>query len=464
MQSQNFQASEIFRQVVEAAPNGMLMANRAGQIVLVNAQTAKLFGYSLDEMLKLDIEALVPERFRGRHPSLRNGYFNNPQVRAMGAGRDLFGLRKDGSEFPVEIGLNPINNSGEPYVLASVIDITQRKRGEEMFRRVVEAAPNGMVMINSMGKVVLANRQAERMFCYESNELLQLSIEMLVPVRFRADHPKHRGAYFSNPQVRAMGAGRDLFGLRKDQSEFPVEIGLNPISTEDGLFVLASVIDITERKRDEERMKASLHEKEVLLKEIHHRVKNNLAVVSSLFYLQSTYVTDPGMAAVLQESQDRVRSMSLVHETLYRSQNLAGIDLGEYAHSLVENLLSTYRPPEGKLCVLWETEPVLLTIEQAIPCGLILNELIVNCMKHAFPRGMRGRITIGLKKIENTCEVKVCDSGAGIPLELDVSSARTLGLRLIRSLSGQLDGKLGFSRTEPGTEVLLTFPIIKGGA
>lgn len=463
MQHQNWQASEIFKQVVEAAPNGMIMANRAGQIVLVNAQTAKLFGYTREEMLKLEVESLVPERFRARHPALRSDYFSSPLVRAMGAGRELFGLRKDGSEFPVEIGLNPINSGGEMYVLASVIDITQRKRAEEMFRRVVEAAPNGMLMVNSEGKIVLTNRQAERMFCYEKDELLKHSIEMLVPERFRSGHPAQRGAFFANPQVRAMGAGRDLFGLRKDLSEFPVEIGLNPIATEDGMFVLASVIDITERKRDEQLLRASLHEKEVLLKEIHHRVKNNLAVVSSLFYLQSTYVKDSSVAAIFQESQDRVRSMSLVHETLYRSQNLAGIDLEDYAHTLLENLMSTYRPSPDKIALEWETEPVLLSIEEAIPCGLILNELIVNCIKHAFPGEIRGSILIGLKTDQHSCVVVVRDTGIGLPQDLDTQSARTLGLRLIRSLSGQLNGKLEFTRFAPGTEVRLVFPINKIG-
>jgi len=456
------QDSVIFKQVVEAAPNGMIMANRAGQIVLVNAQTAKLFGYSHQEMLALKIEALVPARFRDHHPSLRDGYFGNPHVRAMGAGRDLFGLRKDGSEFPVEIGLNPINSGGETFVLASVIDITQRKRAQEMFRRVVEAAPNGMIMVNAEGKIVLANQQAERLFCYEKDEMLQLSIEVLVPERFRGAHPQHRKGYFANPQVRSMGAGRDLYGLRKDNTEFAVEIGLNPIATEEGLFVLASVIDITERKRAEERMKASLHEKEVLLKEIHHRVKNNLAVVSSLFYLQSTYVTDPAVAAVFQESQDRVRSMSLVHETLYRSQNLAGIDLAVYARALVENLLRTYRPPENKIALQWKTEPVLLSIDQAIPCGLILNELIVNCLKHAFPGETRGRLTVGLKLHEEVCCLTVEDTGIGIPAQLETTTARSLGLRLIRSLAGQLDGKVEFNPAEPGTRACLSFPKSKG--
>lgn len=456
------QAGEIFEQVVEAAPNGMIMANRLGQIVLVNAQTAKLFGYSRQEMLSLQIEALVPARFRDHHPALRDGYFVNPKVRAMGAGRDLFGLRKDGSEFPVEIGLNPINSGGETFVLASVIDITQRTRAQELFRRVVEAAPNGMIMVDGEGTIVLANQQAERLFAYEKDELLRLSIEVLVPERFRSAHPQHRNGYFANPHVRSMGAGRDLYGLRKDNTEFAVEIGLNPIVMEEGLFVLASVIDITERKRAEQRLKASLHEKEVLLKEIHHRVKNNLAVVSSLFYLQSTYVTDAAVSAVFQESQDRVRSMSLVHETLYRSQNLASIDLADYARALVDNLLRSYRPPENKIELQWEMEPVQLSIDQAIPCGLILNELIVNCLKHAFPGEKTGRVTVGLKLKDDKCSLSVQDTGVGLSPKLEVTTARSLGLRLIRSLAGQLEGKMEFTVVEPGTRAHLSFPISKG--
>jgi PAS domain S-box-containing protein len=157
----------------------------------------------------------------------------------MGAGRDLYGLKKDGSEFPIEIGLNPIETDEGPMVLSAIVDITSRKRLEERFRQVVESAPNAMVMISASGRIEMVNTQAERVFGYERAELLGQPIEMLVPMRFRDHHPGLRGSFFAGPKPRPMGAGRDLFGLKKDGSEFPIEIGLNPIETDEGPMVLS---------------------------------------------------------------------------------------------------------------------------------------------------------------------------------------------------------------------------------
>lgn len=240
---------DLFGRVVEAAPNAMIMMEKDGKITFVNLQAEKLFGYERAELLNQQIEMLVPERFRSAHPSHRSGFFNNPQTRSMGVGRDLFGLRKDGTEMPIEIGLNPIQTPDGTFVLASIIDITERKRADERFRLVVEAAPNSMIMVDKDGKVVLANLQTEKLFGYARSELMGQPIEILVPERYRSRHPGHRTGFFNNPQTRSMGAGRELYGRKKDGTEVPIEIGLNPIQTADGLFVLASIIDISERKR-----------------------------------------------------------------------------------------------------------------------------------------------------------------------------------------------------------------------
>ena len=246
---------ERFRMAVESAPNAMVMINDRGKIVLINSQTERLFGYKRDELIDRTIEILVPERFRSAHPGHRGGFFAEPRSRSMGAGRDLYGLRKDGQEFPVEIGLNPIKTDEGSFVLAAIVDITERKRAEERFRLVVESAPSAMVMIDDRGKIILVNAQTESLFGYERHELMDQSIEVLVPTRFRGKHPLFRSDFFGDPKVRSMGAGRDLFGLRKDGTEVPVEIGLNPIKTAEGTFVLAAIVDITERKRAEDRFR-----------------------------------------------------------------------------------------------------------------------------------------------------------------------------------------------------------------
>ncbi len=245
------QQAQWFRLAVEAAPNAMLMIDRERRIVLVNQRTEDLFGYGREELLGRPVELLVPDRFREAHPAQVEGFFAQPRARAMGAGRELFGRRKDGSEVPIEIGLNPIEAPEGLLVLAAIIDITERHRAQTQFRLVVEAAPNAMLMIDRERRITLVNQRTEDLFGYPREALLGQPVELLVPDRFRGAHPAQVEGFFAQPRARAMGAGRELFGRRKDGSEVPIEIGLNPIETAQGLFVLASIIDITERKRAE---------------------------------------------------------------------------------------------------------------------------------------------------------------------------------------------------------------------
>jgi PAS domain S-box-containing protein len=245
------ESEQRFRLVVESAPNAMVLVNHEGKITLVNSQVERSFGYSRDELIGKNVEILIPGRFKEMHPHSRNMFFDSPKTRSMGAGRELFAMRKDGSEFPVEIGLNPIESPEGLLVLASVIDITERKRAEERFRLVVESAPNAMVLVNHEGIITLVNSQTEKLFGYDRNELINHTVEMLIPRRFKENHPHFRNMFFVTPKARSMGAGRDLFAARKDESEFPVEIGLNPIESPEGQLVLASIIDITERKMQE---------------------------------------------------------------------------------------------------------------------------------------------------------------------------------------------------------------------
>ncbi len=247
----NTAVEQRLRTAIDAAPSGILMTDADGHIVLVNRQIESMFGYSREELLGRAVEMLVPHDSRASHPGHRRAFLEHPSVRSMGVGRDLHGLRKDGTKVPLEIGLTPVASDGGMYVLAAIVDISARKRAEERFRIAVESSPHGMLMIDRDGRLILVNREIERMFGYAREELLGHSIELLVPARFRPTHPGHRAAFFEQPQTRAMGIGRDLFGTRKDGTEIPVEIGLNPIETEDGLFVLGSVVDISGRKRAE---------------------------------------------------------------------------------------------------------------------------------------------------------------------------------------------------------------------
>ena len=196
---------------------------------MVNVAAEGLFGYNRAELIGQSIDVLVPERFRRHHPDHRAHFFAEPQPRAMGIGLELYALHKNGSQFPVEIGLNPIKTELGVIVLATIIDISARKRSDERFRSVVEHAPNAMLMVSTAGLIEMVNAEAVRLFGYEREEMVGQPIEILVPERFRKNHPGLRGSFFADPKSRSMGVGRDLYALRKDGSEFPVEIGLNPI-------------------------------------------------------------------------------------------------------------------------------------------------------------------------------------------------------------------------------------------
>lgn len=361
--------------VIESVPNGIILVDESGKIVLCNSETEKMFNYERGELIGQMIESLVPRRFLSAHIADRSHFIEKPSKRQMGAGRDLSGLRKDGSEIPVEIGLNHLNTDGGKFIIASVVDIserknseeryklfvesvkdyaifmldpagkilswnkgaerlkgyksdeivgqhfskfytalevalgtpekeliiaekenhfetegwrikkdgrefwasvvmtalrdssgklqgfskvirdlTERKKQEEKFQTIVESVPNGIILVNDKGIITLCNSDSEKMFGYSKNELLGKTVDSLVPVRYQHEHPAHRAGFTAQPKKRQMGAGRDLTGLRKDGTEFPVEIGLNPIHITEGHFVLALIVDITERKTVEEKL------------------------------------------------------------------------------------------------------------------------------------------------------------------------------------------------------------------
>ena len=211
------------------------------------------------------------------------------------------------------------------------------------------------------------------------------------------------------------------------------------------------------RKQAEEQIKASLQEKEVLLKEIHHRVKNNMQIITSLLNLQGGYIEDEKYSEMFRECQNRIRSMAIVHEKLYQSENLANIDFAEYIRSLASTLFQTYEA-YGKIALKMNVEDISLSIDSAIPCGLILNELVSNSLKHAFPEGKEGEIKITLRSAdENEIELIVSDNGVGIPEDVDIRNTESLGLQLVTTLAeNQLDGEMQLNRTE-GTEFRIKF-------
>jgi PAS domain S-box-containing protein len=225
-------------------------------------------------------------------------------------------------------------------------------------------------------------------------------------------------------------------------------------------FIHGVAFDVTQEKRAEQRLLDSLREKETLLHEVHHRVKNNLAVIASLFYLQSSYTTDERTLKILQECQDRVRSMALVHELLYGSHVFSKLSFSDYAVVLARQLMQTHAPPNAPVRLRTELQPLDIDIARAVPCGLALNEMLTNALTHAFSDGTGGEVVLAIEAAPSgQCAVVVRDDGAGLPPDFDPDAVETLGIRLMRMLARQLDGTLTLRGLSRGTEVRLEFVV-----
>jgi PAS domain S-box-containing protein len=225
--------------------------------------------------------------------------------------------------------------------------------------------------------------------------------------------------------------------------------------------VIEYVRDISERKKAEDRLQESLQEKEVLLREIHHRVKNNMQVISSLLNLQSRHVKDPDVLEMFKESQRRIRSMALIHERLYQSSDLSQIEFSEYLRNLATHLFHSYQVDASRVQLKIEAEEVHLNINTAIPCGLIVNELVSNALKHGFPEGRNGQLGIDLRRVDGDGYVlRVTDDGVGFPEGLDFRKTETLGMQIVNTLASQIDASIDLAR-EKGTEFTIHFQEVK---
>jgi PAS domain S-box-containing protein len=330
-------ANDMFRGLLESAPDAMVIVDQEGRITLVNAQTERLFGYDRKELLGKLVEMLIPGDFRKSHPQHRTGYFADPKARGMGSGLELHGLRKNGTEFPVEISLSPLETTEGTLVSSAIRDVTQRKRAESKFRGLLEAAPDAMVIVDRAGCITLVNAQTERLFGYSRNELLGQKVEVLIPKQFRKHHPDHRTGYFADPKARGMGSELELHGLRKDGTEFPVEISLSPLETEEGILVSSAIRDVTERKVAENIMAEAKEEAEATSREyeafsysVAHDLRAPLRGI------------DGFSQALLEDYSDKLDEDGRKHLRIVRES-------AQYMAQLIDSLLILARVTQGEL-------------------------------------------------------------------------------------------------------------------
>ncbi|MFA5911738.1 MAG: PAS domain S-box protein [Vicinamibacterales bacterium] len=330
---------------------------------------------------------------------------------------------------------------------------------------VLNAVPDGIAVVDSAGRMLLANTQLAGMFGYAPGELTGVEVEVLMPEALRGPHQLSRERYEARPKICVMASGRDLMGRRKDSSEFAIEVSLSPLRTPNELLVIASVRDVSVRRNANAELRSLLDTSNLLRKELHHRTKNNLQVMSSLLNLRKTTIADPDAAAALEKTRDQVRAMALVHDLLWQAESRAPegfqqfgsarVNLQEYGWRLIEEIQHTHDIDPALVRFHTHLERVDVSFDTATRLGLIVNELISNSLEHAFPEGS-GDVTVTLTRSGDgaSFQLTVADNGIGLPPDLAERRQQAMGLQLVESLVEQSGGTIAVDGA-PGTTVAI---------
>jgi PAS domain S-box-containing protein len=329
------------------------------------------------------------------------------------------------------------------------------KKSEERFRTFAESATDGIVTTDDNGNILFFNKSFKTIFGYSTEELAGKSLTMLMPAKFRNGYLNELKNYKISGKHKLLGKTVQTTGLKKDGTIFPFEMSLSAWKSNKTTYFSAIIRDITERKQAESEIQKSIIEKENLLREIHYRVKNNMHIISSLLNLQIQHVHEEESENVLKDTQGRLDTMAMVHKNLYESSSFTNLNFKDYVEKLVFEILSSHRVNSGTIETELDIEDIEMNMETAIPCGLIINELVTNSVKHAFPE-LKGTIRIELKSFQDELELIVADNGIGLPKNIHLKITETIGLQLVYSLVNQLNGKLKLDMSN-GTEFKITF-------
>ncbi|MDZ7992187.1 MAG: PAS domain S-box protein [Nostoc sp. EfeVER01] len=446
---------------INNAPVGITILDQELRYSLINEALAEINGIPAAEHIGKTTWEIVPDIARNQDQAFR-------QVLTTGEPILDLEVRGETPKFPGVIrtwlaSYFPIQSEAdEPMSMGIVVvEISDRKRAEQMLELQAVITRNmaeGICLVRATdGVFVYANPKFDQMFGYEPGELIGQHVSI---VNYGDKHhtPKDVSQAICAAILEHREAIYEVHNIKKDGTPFWCSATASVFEhPEYGSVLVAIQQDITEQKQAEEKIKASLKEKEVLLKEIHHRVKNNLGIVSSLLQMQCRRTQDPVVTAILRDSQNRIASIALVHEKLYRSEDLADIDFAQYIPDLTTHLFDSYNVSSSQIKLNIQVDNASLDIETAIPCGLIINELVSNALKYAFVGNIEGKIEVKFyQESESTLTLIIRDNGVGLPENFDSKKTKTIGITLVQGLVKQLRGKLEID-SQQGTEFKITF-------
>lgn len=347
---------------------------------------------------------------------------------------------------------------GEQSIRKSYYPELQQRLSElERFRALLDETNEAIFLCEvPSGRFADVNKSACQQLGYSSSQMLGMRVDDIIAPDKMEEMRTIIFSLFDGKHLQNRKTIETVL-MGGDSSQTNVEMSISLVRFGDAFYTVMVAHDITERKIFEDALKSSLQEKEVLIKEIHHRVKNNMQIISSLLNLQKQYVNDEEAVNVLKESQNRVKSMAMIHEKLYKSRNFSEINFADYIRSLVSDLFYSYGVDSNRIRTIIVLDEVMMGLETAIPCGLIVSELVTNTLKYAFPHQEEGEFRIELHAYEDGFyELMISDNGVGIPENFDLDETETLGLQLVKSLVNQLEGTVKLIR-EGGTMFKIKF-------
>ena len=416
--------ADIVGKILNTSAEATIISDHLGNIRVANEAAEELFGYGRGELIGQSIEVLVPEAQRARHASLREHFAAAPRSRPMVSGLELYGQRKDGSEFRLEIALNPIETQDGLIVTSTVREISRTDDSEAYFKHLLELAPDAMVIIDDNGKIAIVNGQAEEMFGYGRDQMLGQPIEMLLPDRLRSVHEGHRGSYAKEPRLRPMGQGKDLVARRSDGSEFPVEISLSPVKSHSGRFVSSVIRDVTRRKRMEDEIIAARQEavrankaNSAFLAAASHDLRQPVQALSLLNGALRRTVTDERALQMVDSQQHSLTAMTnLLNSLLDISRLDAGAVTPELEDFPINRLIDRLSDEFARQAQQHDLEFKSCGCATVVNCDPnLLAEIIQNFVSNAIRYTDKGSVSLECREENGNCVISVTDTGIGIP-------------------------------------------------